>query len=217
MGFSVFFPTHKIAQTPDQGGAHGALFFAMIKLDPKWGDTADSFFQRIIETENRRLRERYMALAMIASGHNLLQVAAQIKRRRQTIADWIHRYNKLGIDGLRLEFQSKVVPALTEAEFNALRTVIARPPKESGFPGTHWRSRQVAEYIERAFGKRVHSETARRYLHRLKSRHNNRLKRRDNKSDVSAVQAGGEGTATGLPGNGGDAGVADGVKASAEA
>lgn len=143
----------------------------MAKLDPKWGDTADSLFNRIVETENRRLRERYLALALIASGRSLLQVAEQIHRRRQTIADWIHRYNELGIDGLRLEFHRKAMPSLTEAEFNALRAVIARPPKESGFSGMRWRSWQVAEFIERAFAKRVHPETARRYLHRL--RHQN--------------------------------------------
>jgi len=140
----------------------------MIRLDPKWGDTADSFFQRIIATENRRLRERYMALALIASGRSLLDVASQIRRRRQTVADWIHRYNELGIEGLRLEFHSKAMPSLTEAEFQALRAVLARPPKESGFSGMRWRSRQVAEFIERAFGKCVHVETARRYLHRFK-------------------------------------------------
>lgn len=140
----------------------------MVKLDSKWGETADSLFQRSIETGNRRLRERYLALALIASGRTLQQAAAQLRRRRQTIADWIQRYNESGLSGLQPGFHSRAMPALTEAEFNALRIVLSRPPKENGFSGMRWRSRQVAEFIEKAFGKRVHPETARRYLRRLK-------------------------------------------------
>lgn len=140
----------------------------MVKLDSKWGETADSLFQRSIETGNRRLRERYLALALIASGRTLQQVAAQIKRRRQTVAEWIQKFNELGIAGLLPEFHSKVLPSLSEDEFTILRQLLARPPKENGFVGGRWRSRMVAELIEKTFHKSVHPETARRYLRRLK-------------------------------------------------
>lgn len=139
----------------------------MIKLDPKWLETSESLFQRSLETDNRRLRERYLALALIASGRNVKQVAAQVGRRRQTVAEWVDRYNALGVEGLRPEFKSKAVTSLSDAEFEILKQALNERPAQHGVASVKWRSGDVARYVREKFGKEIHLETARRYMHRL--------------------------------------------------
>lgn len=139
----------------------------MIKLDPKWLETSESLFQRSLETNNRRLRERYLALALIASGRSVKQVAAQVGRRRQTVAEWVEKYNSLGIEGLTPGFKSKAVTSLSDAEFEILKQTLNERPAQHGVASVKWRSSDVAWYVREKFGKEIHSETARRYMHRL--------------------------------------------------
>ena len=40
----------------------------MLRVDPKWGETSESLLRRGIEASYPRLRERFMALSLIASG-----------------------------------------------------------------------------------------------------------------------------------------------------
>lgn len=140
----------------------------MIKLNPKWLETSESLFQRSLETDNRRLRERYLALALIASGRSIKQVSAQVGRRRQTVADWVERYNALGIEGLQLGFKKKVVTVLSETEFDILKDALNECPQKFGISSTKWRSSDVACYVKEKFDKKIHFETARRYIHRLR-------------------------------------------------
>jgi len=138
-----------------------------MKINSKWGATADSLFQLSIDTENRRLRERYAALAMLASGLSARQVAARIGRRRQTVTDWLRLFNEHGPSGLTPHFQSASTPLLTSEEFGILKEALAQSPAVYGFAGSRWRGWQIAEYIEKVSGKAVHPETARRYKKRL--------------------------------------------------
>lgn len=139
----------------------------MIKLNPIWQDTSESLFQKSLETDNRRLRERYLALALIASGRSVKQVALQVGRRRQTVAEWVERYNALGVDGLKPGFKSKAVATLTDEEFSILKDALQNSPQQYGISSYKWRSQDVAMYIRKTFDKEIHSETARRYIHRL--------------------------------------------------
>ncbi|MFT5367895.1 MAG: transposase [Candidatus Latescibacterota bacterium] len=139
----------------------------MIKLDPKWMDTPESLFQLSLETNSRRLRERFLALALIASGRSVKQVAAQVGRRRQTVAEWVEKYNALGVDGLKPEFKSKAVALLSDAEFEVLGQALYQSPQRFGLSSDKWRSFDVACFVKEKFNKEIHPETARRYIHRL--------------------------------------------------
>ena len=142
----------------------------MAKLNPKWLETSESLFQLSLETDSRRLRERYLALALIASGRSIKQVAAQVGKRRQTVAEWVDRYNELGVDGLKPGFKSKAVASLSESEFDILRQTLSDPPHLHGLSSERWRSRDVVQYIKEKFKKDIHAETARRYLNRFKKK-----------------------------------------------
>jgi len=142
----------------------------MVKLDPKWAETPESLFQRSLETSNRRLRERFLALALVASGRSIKQVAAQVGRRRQTVAEWVEKYNAQGIDGLQPKFKNKAMTSLSEAEFECLKHALKECPTTYGLSGSKWRSRDVVVYVREKFEKEIHSETARRYMQKLKAK-----------------------------------------------
>ena len=139
----------------------------MLKLNPKWGETTESLLQRNIQAEDKRLRERFLALALVASGRSVRQVAQQMRRRQQTVCEWVHRFNREGPQGLQPNFQSPSKPHLTCEEFERLNQAIEQPPRQSGMKVGRWSSPRVVAYIKKTFGKQVSAETARRYLHRL--------------------------------------------------
>lgn len=142
----------------------------MVRLEARWGETPETFFRRSVEAEDKRLRERYLALALVASGRSINQAANEVGRRRQTVGNWIRLYNKNGLEGLALTVGGKRRPRLTDGEFVRLEQVLSRSPENFGFTTTKWRSWQVAQFIEDEFAKTVHPETARRYLKRLAGR-----------------------------------------------
>jgi transposase len=140
----------------------------MLKLDPKWMETSESLFQRGLIVKSVRLRERYLALALIASGRTIKQVAAQVGKRRQTLAEWVERYNAYGIDGIKPEFKSNRAPFLDEDQFLELIKALDQSPIQSGIPSTRWRGADVALWIEERWDIKIHPETARRYMIRAK-------------------------------------------------
>src|SRR5947209_8658140 len=58
---------------------------------------------------------RLLALASVLDSRPGGEAAAQNGMDRQTLRDWVHRYNAEGIDGLKLHTSPRRAPALTDA------------------------------------------------------------------------------------------------------
>jgi len=66
----------------------------MLKVDPKWGETPASLLQRSLQAESKRLRERVLALSLVAPWVNRPgQVAKHIGRPPQPVCEGISRFN----------------------------------------------------------------------------------------------------------------------------
>ena len=59
---------------------------------------------------------RLLAVALVLDGYSRREAAALSGMDRQTLADWVHRYNALGVDGLKSLRSPGRGPALTEAQ-----------------------------------------------------------------------------------------------------
>ena len=59
----------------------------MLKLNPKWQDTAESLLQKSLSEPSLRLRERLLALHFVASGQAADKVARKIGRSRYALYD----------------------------------------------------------------------------------------------------------------------------------
>ncbi|WP_428534935.1 helix-turn-helix domain-containing protein [Rhodopila sp.] len=71
---------------------------------------------------------RLLAIAMIHDGASRHDAARQAGMDRQTLRDWVHRYNDAGVDGLLSRKPPAASPKLTEARMAELRAwMIAGP------------------------------------------------------------------------------------------
>ena len=73
----------------------------MVAVDyTHWGETAEDLREQALLARHQRTRERFLALYEISQGKTANQVAREIKRRPNTVLDWVHAYNKKGSEAL---------------------------------------------------------------------------------------------------------------------
>ena len=64
---------------------------------------------------------RLLAIALVLEGYSRTEAAALSGMDRQTLRDWVHRYNDEGIDGLKSRSAPGRAPALTDEQMAELR------------------------------------------------------------------------------------------------
>jgi len=139
----------------------------MLKLDPKWDETPESLFQKALNTSDRHLRFRLMALYFVASGYSVIIAASKIGKHRVTVAQWVHKFNAQGIEGVVSKWKGNPGRILDDHELEKLKEIISRHPREVGIKKGRWTAKAVAAYVKKYFGKKIHPDTARNYLHFL--------------------------------------------------
>jgi transposase len=90
----------------------------MIRPDfEKWSQKAEDIRDLSIEADHKRSRERFQALYMIGTDQeNASQWAKKIKRRKQTVLEWVHRYNEYGSESIHYQHSGGPQPKLSEVE-----------------------------------------------------------------------------------------------------
>jgi transposase len=82
---------------------------------------------------------RLLALALVLDGHSRGEAAALNGMDRQTLRDWVHRYNAAGIDGLKSRRPPGRRPALTQQQKAELRELVVQGPDPAKDPVVRWR------------------------------------------------------------------------------
>jgi len=108
-----------------------------------------------------------LALAMVLEGHARTEAAQQNGMDRQTLRDWVHRYNATGIDGLKSLQSPGPPPALTSVQMAELRSLVVHGPDPAIHKVTRWRCADLREEVVRRFEVRVHESTIGKWLHQL--------------------------------------------------
>src|SRR3954463_12541046 len=75
-----------------------------------------------------RAARRLLALALVLEGSSREEAARVAGMARQTLRDWVHRYNAEGLPGLRDRRRSGRKPRLTPAQEAELATAGAQGP-----------------------------------------------------------------------------------------
>ena len=110
---------------------------------------------------------RMLALAMVLEGRPRTEAAQQNGMDRQTLRDWVHRYNAAGIDGLK-SLQSPGPPtALTAEQMAELRSLVVQGPDPTIHKVTRWRCADLRDEVARRFEVSVHESTIGKWLHQL--------------------------------------------------
>jgi transposase len=86
---------------------------------------------------------RLLALAMVMDGHPRSSAASSNGMDRQTLSDWVHRYNDEGVDGLQPRLPPGRDPYLTEPQMAELYELVINGPDPAARAGANRHSRPI--------------------------------------------------------------------------
>jgi len=139
-------------------------------------------------TSDAKQARRLLALALVLDGHPRLFAAQAGGMDRQTLRDWVHRYNAHGIEGLRDTRNKGRAPALTGEQMRKLQALVLAGPDLAEDSVVRWRCVDLRAQIKARFGVEMHERTVGKLLRRLRM---TRLQPRPHhpKRDLAAQEA----------------------------
>lgn len=111
---------------------------------------------------------RLLALALVLEGRSRTEAAEQSGMQRQTLRDWVHRYNAQGIEGLKSRKSPGALPYLTEAQRAELKALVVKGPDPALHKVVRWRCQDLQAEVARRFAVEVHESTIGKWLHQLR-------------------------------------------------
>jgi transposase len=111
---------------------------------------------------------RMLALALVLEGASRTDAARLCGMDRQTLRDWVHRYNVEGIAGLSDRRESRGRKPLLSAEHAAMVAELVQNGPDQAIHGVvRWQRIDLARAIEQRFGIRPDERTVGKLLRRL--------------------------------------------------
>ena len=102
---------------------------------------------------------RLLAIAMVLEGVSRSEAARLGGMDRQTLRDWVHRYNVEGVDGLQSRKSPGRAPYLTSAQMAELRELVIQGPDPAVHKVVRWRCVDLQAEIVRRWSVEVHEAT----------------------------------------------------------
>jgi len=110
---------------------------------------------------------RLLALALVLGGCSRTEAAERSGMERQTLRDWVHRYNDEGLEGLKSRDSPGRTPFLTEEQKAELKALVLKGPDPDIHHVVRWRCLDLREEVARRFSVTVHESTVGKWLHQL--------------------------------------------------
>lgn len=131
-------------------------------------DRTPAVLRKLAKSEpDARVSRRLLAIANALAGMSRTEAAESAGMDRQTLRDWIIRYNEHGVDGLCDQKSSGRPPMLTlDEQAELLAIVMAGPdPEKDGFCA--FTRDDLVAIVKKRFGKSMHPVSMGRQLRRL--------------------------------------------------
>jgi transposase len=129
--------------------------------------TAEQLRALAANSKNVAQARRLLAIAMVLEGASRLDAARQAGMDRQTLRDWVHRYNKAGVDGLVSRTAPGAKPKLTKAQMAELRELVIAGPDPETHKVVRWRCVDLRAEVARRFSVTVDEATIGKWLRKL--------------------------------------------------
>ena len=113
---------------------------------------------------------RMLAIALVLDGRSRGSAAAACGMDRQTLRDWVHRYNAEGLAGLANRRAPGPAPRLSAEREAAVERWVEQGPELERDGVVRRRCRDLRERIGREFGVGLHERTVGKLLARLRFR-----------------------------------------------
>ena len=118
-------------------------------------------------TRNANQSRRLLSLAAVLDGMSRTEAARIGGMDRQTLRDWVHRFNECGPEGLK-DIRSKGHPPRLSAEQQAkLAQLVESGPDRAVHGVVRWRRIDLQQLIAERFGVTYHERTVGKILHQL--------------------------------------------------
>ena len=133
-------------------------------------DDLDSAGRRAAAEGARDVRQarRRLALAMVLDGHPRHLAAQAGGMDRQTLRDWVHRYNAHGVEGVRDVPRSGRPPALSAEQMQELEELVLAGPDLAEDGVVRRRCLDLRAQVQARFEVEVHERTVGTLLRRLR-------------------------------------------------
>ena len=110
---------------------------------------------------------RMLALALVLEGSSREAAARAAGMDRQTLRDWVHRYNAEGLAGLHDRPRSGRKPRLTPEQMAELEKVVEQGPDPARDGVVRWRRVDLQALIQARFDVELHERSVGKLLRRL--------------------------------------------------
>jgi transposase len=104
------------------------------------------------KASDARAARRMLAIALVAEGVDRKTAAETCGMDRQTLRDWVHRYNAEGLSGLTNRKSPGRQPWLTPAQKAELAALVEQGPDPERDGVVRWRRQDLKRRIEEMFG-----------------------------------------------------------------
>jgi transposase len=110
---------------------------------------------------------RLLALALVLEGHSRESAARLSGMSRQTLGDWVHRYNAEGAAGLASRSSPGRPPTLSAVQKVELKALVLAGPDPERHGVMRWRCCDLRAEIATRWSVAVCEQTVGRWLHQL--------------------------------------------------
>jgi len=110
---------------------------------------------------------RLLAIALVLEGRCREKASSLNGMTRQTLRDWVHRYNAEGVAGLRSRTGPGRPPFLTDARMEELREMVLKGPDPERHVVVRWRCAELCEEVAERWSVKVCEQTMGKWRRRL--------------------------------------------------
>src|SRR4051812_2136102 len=139
------------------------MTIAITRHEPGAGDLR----REAARCRDARAARRMLALALVPEGASREEAARAAGMDRQTLRDWVHRYDAEGLAGLRDRPRSGRKPRLTPEREAGRVPAGGGGPAPDGDGVVRWRGVALQALIEARFAVRLHERSVGEVLRRL--------------------------------------------------
>src|ERR1700675_2070913 len=118
-------------------------------------------------TADAKQARRILAIAMVLDGHSRLLAAQASAMGRQTLRDWVHRFNADGLAGLADRPRPGRQPRLAEAQRSEVAKWVEDGPDLKTDGVVRWRCADLRDRIATKFNVHLHERSVGKLLKKL--------------------------------------------------
>ena len=129
--------------------------------------SAAEFRREAAKTRDANRARRLLALALVIEGWSRGEAAEACGMDRQTLRDWVHRYNAEVIEGLSDRPRSGRKSSLSAEQQTEFAELVRKGPELAEDGVVRWRRVDLRDVIEDHYGVELHERSVGKLLHRL--------------------------------------------------